>query len=1159
LLDSISGNNLFYAHYQVTNGFSYSYCIKAVYASGIESEFSNAITLIPTVYIPTWRTLPQYAGARSVMMEASQPLPTAPSKFQFENITTNSTSTWLTSSQFREHNLLQGQTYNYRFRVMDTIHGNITTSGWSPVASVSIVDSAKGGFTYKFAFIDNNSIAPPNGIGPITYNLLQMDTSGLRFIKHVPPAGVHPRIYCNPEDSMDIKWRLTNTASGRALAKYIHANTVLLQLGAGVFNGNANYNRDTLGVAIISNQGFSNVKPWYDSLALGDIGVLHNFSNLWGGASGRLAAQLAHEAFECWLYKGTIDRVTNTSYVVRAEKLARAITVWCTKALADNSNPLSFQNRDRIANLQMAMIYDFLYDQMTVAQRDTVRKALLAIAPTDISDLNLHNTPSYTATSNWATFGYEIMATLAVEDEVGYTPQHAVALQTYIRIVLNFLNYGIYESTGNMVEGLGKNQLNAALMVALAKRGYSMLGHPSIRAFATKFWPSIIQPFGYSMVGSDLLGGTGLNSAAYGGWRDRIFDIIGLKWAYPRDNTIDFIWKNFVQRAHAGSNGSNHYYFYQDAFRTSLSQPTYWNHLYAPAFITDYSASTIGSQAQQVYNNNHVYFDSIGGMATIRSGSGLQSAALFFHNRQDMGGHPYGNKNDIVYSALGRIWITRVTTNANSNYYRTAYTGASSGVLVNNAGASVDTTIDRTEEMMVVPGKVIAFNQQPSIVTIAGDARDAYSYIWHGAFGGFQNHHPLLGNTYKKVTRSLNSFRYAPYYSFDNIPLYDKLAVTNYAWNANSPYYNRYVQTTYVNGIMRKVFRTAAMIMDTRPYVIIADDVQKDSSINNFKWVAQIANDLTIEARIIDSSASGFRNDIIFREPSATGNRRFLVRVLNNNNPFDAILPGYIDSIINPVSNITPNNRLPRLVIESNSIDPQFRILLLAYSQGEALPITTWNTDRTRLIVNNNGTTRVIAFDVDSAGRTNISLIEGSLSLAIKATAVKTPHHVKVKWQVSEVKEVASFLVQRSSDGIHYITIDTTYVNDNTTLFQIQDADPIDGKNYYRVMAKLKVGSYKVSNTVLIEFTTDITINITPNPIIHNELTVQLPKLQSSINHKHVIQIFNQFGIKVYSTFIQAAGGSSVKLLLPTYLPQGTYMLIISNDVRNYKAKFLKL
>ncbi|HAN38838.1 MAG TPA: hypothetical protein DCQ29_08035, partial [Chitinophagaceae bacterium] len=586
LLDSVLGNTFFYAHYQLINGFSYSYRIKAVYASGIESEFSNAITLIPTAYIPTWRTLPQYAGARSVMMEASQPLPTAPYKFQFENITTNSTSTWLTSSQFREHNLLQGQTYNYRFRVMDTIHGNITTSGWSTAASVSIVDSAKGGFTYKFAFIDNNSIAPPNGIGPTTYNPLQIDTTGLRFIKHVPPPGVHPRIYCNPEDSMDIKWRLTNTASGRALAKYIHANTVLLQLGAGVFNGNANYNRDTLGVAIISNQGFSNVKPWYDSLALGDIGVLHNFNNLWGGASGRLAAQLAHEAFECWLYKGTIDPVTNTSYVTRAEKLARAITIWCTKALADNNNPLSFQNRDRIANLQMAMIYDFLYDQMTTAQRDTVRKALLAIAPTDISDLNLHNTPSYTATSNWATFGYEIMATLAVEDEIGYTPQHAFALQTYVRIVLNFLNYGMYEATGNMVECLGKNQLNAALMVALAKRGYSMLGHPSIRAFATKFWPAIIQPFGYSMVGSDLLGGTGLNSAAYGGWRDRIFDIIGLKWAYPRDNTIDFVWKNFVQRAHAGSSGSSHYYFYQDAFRTSLSQPTYWNHLYAPAFIT---------------------------------------------------------------------------------------------------------------------------------------------------------------------------------------------------------------------------------------------------------------------------------------------------------------------------------------------------------------------------------------------------------------------------------------------------------------------------------------------------------------------------------------------------------------------------------------------
>ncbi|HAN40128.1 MAG TPA: hypothetical protein DCQ29_14595, partial [Chitinophagaceae bacterium] len=605
--------------------------------------------------------------------------------------------------------------------------------------------------------------------------------------------------------------------------------------------------------------------------------------------------------------------------------------------------------------------------------------------------------------------------------------------------------------------------------------------------------------------------------------------------------------------------GSSHYYFYQDAFRTSLSQPTYWNHLYAPAFITDYSPSTIATQAQQVYHNNHVYFDSIGGMATIRSGSSMQAAALFFHNRQDMGGHPYANKNDILYSALGRIWITRITTNANSNYYRAAYTGASSGILVNNVGASCDTTIDRTEEMMVVPGKIVAFNQQPSIVTIAGDARDAYSYIWHGSFGGFQNHHPFLSNTYKKVTRSLNSFRYAPYYPFDDVPLYDKLAVTNYPWNANSPYYNRYVQTTYVNGVMRKVYRTAAMIMDTRPYVIIADDVQKDSSINNFKWVAQIANDLIIEARIVERSANGFRNDIIFREPTATGNRRFLVRVLNNNNPLDSTLPGYIDSIINPVSNLTPNNRLPRLVIESNSIDPQFKIMLLAYNQGEALPITTWNADRTRLIVTNNGTTRVVAFDIDTVGRTNINLIEGALPLAIQATAAKALYHINVQWKVSDIGSVAKFLVQKSNDGIQYVTIDTTYVNGNATSYKFQDYQAFDGKNYYRVWVVLKDGSYKISNTTLVVFTADVAASIFPNPVVQNELTIQLPKSQSTNNHTYVIQVFNQFGVRVHASANKLAIGSMVKLLLPSYLPQGTYLLIVSNDKRSYKAKFLKL
>ncbi|HAI83098.1 MAG TPA: hypothetical protein DCL43_05465, partial [Chitinophagaceae bacterium] len=280
---------------------------------------------------------------------------------------------------------------------------------------------------------------------------------------------------------------------------------------------------------------------------------------------------------------------------------------------------------------------------------------------------------------------------------------------------------------------------------------------------------------------------------------------------------------------------------------------------------------------------------------------------------------------------------------------------------------------------------------------------------------------------------------------------------------------------------------------------------------------------------------------------------------LNNNNPLDSTLPGYIDSIINPVSNLTPNNRLPRLVIESNSIDPQFKIMLLAYNQGEALPITTWNADRTRLIVTNNGTTRVVAFDIDTVGRTNINLIEGALPLAIQATAAKALYHINVQWKVSDIGSVAKFLVQKSNDGIQYVTIDTTYVNGNATSYKFQDYQAFDGKNYYRVWVVLKDGSYKISNTTLVVFTADVAASIFPNPVVQNELTIQLPKSQSTNNHTYVIQVFNQFGVRVHASANKLAIGSMVKLLLPSYLPQGTYLLIVSNDKRSYKAKFLKL
>ena len=868
-----------------------------------------------------------------------------------------------------------------------------TTLGFGQVTPLpGTSDSARGGFTEKFAFIDTSRIYAPGGSGPLGLHPARFETAGLRFIKRVPAPGVHPRLLCNPEDVADVRARLINTASGRAIARYIHVQTVLLQLGygnGGAFNINADYAKNGQGQPLLVNVGYANVKPLYDSLALGDIGRTNNYSTQWGGSGMKMAAVLANEAFECWLYRGTTDPVTRTAYTDRATRLARAITIWATKALADPT--LSYANREKFGSLQMAFVYDFLYDQLTTDQRNTIRKALIAIALNKGSQLHLYDSPSYTITSNWATFGYEIMPLLAIEGEPGYTSIHDDALRTYCRVLLNFLNYGVYHSTGQPYEGIGKNQLNIPLLVMLARRGYSLLGHPALKAFGTRYYPAIMQPFGYSFLGNDLLGGTGFNPA-YGGWRHNPSDIIGYKWIYPADGTIDFMWRNYIQTINAGVTVTTEAYQYQDVLANALGQPGYWNSLYAALFASDYSTTPFNQQLAQVYANRTFYADSLGGLVVMRSGTTPAAATLFFHNRTDLGGHTFSNRNDIVFSGLGRIWIPRIMTNANTSFYQSAYTGASSGILINNQGASADTTVGTTQKIIAIPGKLISFGRsqtQPAseLMTVCGDAQEAYSYVWRGSFGGYKGDNPFQNQPgYEKVMTTLNSYRYARYGSIDDIPLYDQLTQGDYAFDPAAPNYNRYVRTPYRNGLVQKVSRTVAMVGGTKPYVLIADDVRRDGKVNNYKWVAQLASDLTVDSVVVDAANSRFRNDLILKEPATTGNRRLLVRVLNNTGAVSSTTPATIDFIANPVKNLTPNDKLPRLIIESNSVEPGFKVLLYPFTAGEPLPITGWNGNRDALTVINGGLTETVVFSTDAAGRTNIRLQAGGTLITANPT-----------------------------------------------------------------------------------------------------------------------------------------------------------------------------
>jgi len=158
---------------------------------------------------------------------------------------------------------------------------------------------------------------------------------------------------------------------------------------------------------------------------------------------------------------------------------------------------------------------------------------------------------------------------------------------------------------------------------------------------------------------------------------------------------------------------------------------------------------------------------------------------------------------------------------------------------------------------------------------------------------------------------------------------------------------------------MEKVVRNVGLFRGTHPMLLIVDDVKKDENIQNYKWTAQIARDLEIESYDINLNDVNFKSDVILKEPNSIGNRRLLIRVLENTNydgetnPGEIELLDYVDYFTGATFNPNPNWDRKRLIVESNSVSPNFKVLLYPYVLGEELPVTNWNDDHTELHLTN--------------------------------------------------------------------------------------------------------------------------------------------------------------------------------------------------------------
>lgn len=171
--------------------------------------------------------------------------------------------------------------------------------------------------------------------------------------------------------------------------------------------------------------------------------------------------------------------------------------------------------------------------------------------------------------------------------------------------------------------------------------------------------------------------------------------------------------------------------------------------------------------------------------------------------------------------------------------------------------------------------------------------------------------------------------------------------------------------------------------------------------------------------------------------------------------------------------------------------------------------------------------------------------------------ASATTSGIHLQWSNLSETDVVQYILERSSDGKTFNPINQTMAikNDGGRAdYQLTDASPLHGNNFYRIKAVEKDDAASYSDIVRITIGSNMTsLQLFPVPVQGNHLQVQIDNLPKGIYHIH---IYNSLGQLQQEQIVVHAGGSISQTFLLNNLEPGIYLLDIVGKKRLQK-KFL--
>ena len=494
----------------------------------------------------------------------------------------------------------------------------------------------------------------------------------------VPAPGIHPRILISPDQLPDLRTRLKETETGRALYQNLQGRI---------------------------NDALFNPKNWgsdfYAKLSTGDLkGAKELISEHKGLPPGVGHYQPFFEAIVWEAFDATI-----TDDKEKGKKVATAIATYAEliRPLVDKAleSPLnddvwrakitgpvtgdwgSDQGvRDAMAYHALGYAYDFAYNFMDATQRNTVR-SLISEATKGKLWMGAR-LPHHFRNWNWCAVGLgQPLLALAIEGEEGYDPR---VYKMGVEIARDYLTYGI-SPKGSSTEAVGYTQFGLVwanpFIVAASRRGENFMTQDHHRSM-TDWYLHTMEPNGseWTSHGDGAVTGPALPT------------LLMWKTFYPNDSAIDFLLQKVL---HADG---------KDALKDKLHmiEPMIW----AMDPIKGADGAAVNYHAGAKLNAPLTFFDPVRSSLTSRSSWDTNALFVEMECRTDSVGasHEHSDRGGFTLSSMGRRW--------GKENFRSPETRHHNGILIDGRG----------QGFWPGPGKWLGLADSKNFLIAACDTKD---------------------------------------------------------------------------------------------------------------------------------------------------------------------------------------------------------------------------------------------------------------------------------------------------------------------------------------------------------------------------------------------------------------------------------------------------